>query len=237
MKVLLWDIDGTLLDNDRAGMHAWLQALEEEHGGPLPEVRLNLAGMTDRAIARVCAREILGRRHDEELERRLLARYVELLPEWLPRRRRGRVLPGVRELLEAAAARPDLALALLTGNVEAGARLKLAHYGLDGYFSWGAFADVSPDRREIARHARRQAEERYGEELQALFVLGDTPHDIDCGKAIGARTVAIATGSVPLEALRAHKPWWLLERLPDPAEFLGGIDARLTPAQPDGQPC
>lgn len=225
MKILLWDIDGTLINNDRAGMHAWIQALEEEHGGPVPLEGLSPAGLTDVRIAQLAIEGSLGRPFDPELAARLLARYVELLPDWLARRTAGRVLPGVVEVLDALADRPDVELALLTGNLEAGARLKLQHYGLWDRFAWGAFADRSPDRREIARAARTIAEQRHGEP-EAIYVIGDTAHDIDCGHAIGARTIAVGTGPFSAAELLEHRPWWAIDRLPAPADFLARLDRR-----------
>lgn len=225
MKVLLWDIDGTLVNSDRAGMYAWLQALEEENGGPLASPEMNLAGQTDRSIARVCIEQMLQRQYDEALAQALLRRYVELLPAWLQRRDNGYVIPGVLEILEAAADRDDIVLALLTGNIEAGGRLKLDRYGILEYFAWGAFADVAVGRRDIARHARAAAELRYGADtLEALFVIGDTEHDIDCGKAIGAHTIAVATGWTDAAVLHEHDPWWAVDRLPAPAEFFARLE-------------
>lgn len=221
MKIFLWDIDGTLIDNDRAGMHAWLQALSEEKGAEVAPDGLVTAGLTDVHIARIAVEKMLGREWDEGLAERLLARYVELLPEWLPRRSAGRVLPNVPEVLEALAARDDVDLALLTGNVSAGARLKLSYYGLWDYFDWGSFADRQADRREIARTARRNAEERHGADaIEAIYVIGDTEHDIDCGRAIDARTIGVGTGPFTAAELERHDPWWAVDALPEPALFL-----------------
>lgn len=223
MKILLWDIDGTLINNDRAGMYAWLQALSEERGEEVGADGLVTAGLTDVRIARIAVEEILGREWDEALARRLLARYVALLPEWLPRRSAGHVLPNVKPILETLSGRDDVELALLTGNVAAGARLKLLHYGLWDHFAWGAFADDQPDRREIARWARRQAEERHGDRIEAIYVIGDTEHDIDCGHAVGARTIAVGTGPYSAAELERHAPWWAVDELPGPDEFLARI--------------
>lgn len=222
MRVLLWDIDGTLINNDRAGMHAWAQALEEENGGPVDVSGLRTAGMTDVRIAQMAIEETLGRAWDPALAGQLLHRYTELLPEWLQRRSAGRVLPGVLEVLDAAAGRVDLELALLTGNIERGARLKLQHYGLWDRFAWGAFADDTPDRRDIARRARADAERRHPR-IEALYVIGDTAHDIDCGKAIGARTIAVGTGPYGAEELAGHDPWWAVETVPAAEQFLARV--------------
>lgn len=222
MRVLLWDIDGTLINNDRAGMHAWVQALEEEHGGPVDVSQLRTAGMTDVAIARLAIEHSLQRPWDEALAAHLLDRYVQLLPHWLARRTAGHVLPGVLDVLDAAARHDDIDLALLTGNIEAGARLKLRHYGLWDRFAWGAFADDAADRRDIAQRARHLAEQRH-DRLERLYVIGDTAHDIDCGKHIGARTIAVGTGPYPASELAAHAPWWAIDTVPTAAEFIARV--------------
>jgi phosphoglycolate phosphatase len=224
MKILLWDIDGTLLNTDRAGMHAWVQALGEEHGSPADVNSMSPAGMTDGGIAKDAIADVLCREYSTELAASLLGRYVELLPEWLERRTNGFIHPNVVEILQAAAARSDIENALLTGNLEAGARLKLGHHSILDFFAWGAFADHGIKRRDIARHARSQAEARHGDAIEAVYVIGDTRHDIDCGKAIEARTIAVGTGPFGAEELAQFEPWWAIEHLPDAHAFLTRLD-------------
>ena len=224
MKILLWDIDGTLLNTDRAGMHAWVQALGAEHGSPVDVNSMSPAGMTDGGIAKDAIADVLCREYSAELAASLLGRYVELLPEWLERRTNGFIHPNVAEILQAAAARSDIENALLTGNLEAGARLKLGHHSILDFFAWGAFADHGIKRRDIARHARSQAEARHGDAIEAIYVIGDTCHDIDCGKAIEARTIAVGTGPFGAEELAKYEPWWAIEHLPDAHAFLGRLD-------------
>jgi phosphoglycolate phosphatase-like HAD superfamily hydrolase len=128
-------------------------------------------------------------------------------------------MPGVIEVLEDLAGNGDVTSLLLTGNTPAGARAKLRHYGLDRYVSDGAFCTGPGERDEIARAARSLAAERSAATSPRLFVIGDTPHDVACGKAIGALTIAVATGPTPVEELQASEPWTLLDALPAPAEF------------------
>ena len=224
MKILLWDIDGTLLNTDRAGMYAWVQSLGEEHGSPVDVGSMNAAGMTDGGIAKDAITDVLCREYSAELAASLLDRYVELLPDWLERRTNGFIHPNVPEILEATAVRVDVENALLTGNIEAGARLKLDHHGILKYFEWGAFADHGIKRRDIARHARRQAEARHGDTIEALYVIGDTHHNVDCGKAIEARTIAVGTGPFSADELANHEPWWAVEHLPEADAFLARLD-------------
>ena len=209
---LFWDIDGTLLTTARAGVFSLEDALEQVSGVRVDLNGMATAGMTDYAIAEAALAGV-GHPTDEEIVQRFLEVHGRQLPEYL-HRREGHVMPGVREILEDLAGREDVVNLLLTGNIEAGAIAKLAHYGLDGYFRAGGAFCVGPgERAEIARRALPLANG------SPAFVIGDTPADVECGKAIGARTIAVATGSYSLEKLESHEPWAGLERLPEPAEF------------------
>lgn len=216
--VVCWDIDGTLLTTGRAGMFAWQGALRHVCGIDVDLEDVLTSGLTDAQIAAELLERYGG---DPGLAEPLLRRYEQLLPESL-HRRRGSVLPGVIEALEVLAARDDVLVLLLTGNTPAGAAAKLAHYGLDGYFPLGAFCEGPGDRAEIARRALELAAAELGKppEIDRVFVIGDTPHDIRCGKAIGARTIAVASDGDRVEDLRAAGPWTLVEALPPAAEFL-----------------
>lgn len=213
MIALFWDIDGTLLTTGRAGVFALEDALDEVFG-----VRFDLmserlpSGLTEHDVAAAVFR-LAGVDADEEQTDRFIRAYERALPASLPRKE-GRVLPGVREILEDLAPRGNVQSFLLTGNTPAGARAKLAHYGLDGFFTDGAYCIGPGPRTEIARRAVELApgaDERY--------VIGDTPHDVDAAKAIGARAVALATGAFAVDELEAHEPWLTLATLPSPGEF------------------
>jgi phosphoglycolate phosphatase-like HAD superfamily hydrolase len=134
------------------------------------------------------------------------------------------VLPNVREILEQLAKRQDVRSYLLTGNTRAGARAKLTHYDLIQFFPDGAFAEDTGDRASIARRALELAQRGGAIAEDGVFVIGDTPHDIDCATAIGARTIAVATGGYTLEELQAHHAWRVFTELPPPGEFLRLID-------------
>jgi phosphoglycolate phosphatase-like HAD superfamily hydrolase len=226
---LFWDIDGTLLLTARAGVFALEEASEEVLGTRVDLSTMRTAGMTDFEIAQViCA--ALGV-DDPSAPAAFLAVYERLLPERLGWRK-GRVLPNVRENLEALSDRDDVVNMLLTGNVAGGAEAKLRHYGLWEFFgAGGAFSTEGCDRPSIARRARELAAEHGGEVPpgERMVVIGDTPHDIRCGQAIGARTVAVATGpGYGLDALEACDPWAAIEQLPAPPELerLLGLDGR-----------
>lgn len=221
---LFWDIDGTLLSTARAGIFAWEDAVRDVLGTQCDMATMQTAGLTDAEIA-----VTLARAHDggsAESRGRLLRRYGELLPRCLGRRRGG-VLPNVRENLAALAMRDDVVSLLLTGNIAEGAEAKLRHYGLWSFFgAGGAFSVEGSDRPGIARRARELAVHHAGEIAQGnrMVVIGDTPHDISCGKAIGARTLAVATGpGYSLDDLRECEPWMAVAELPPPDVFAARV--------------
>jgi phosphoglycolate phosphatase-like HAD superfamily hydrolase len=132
--------------------------------------------------------------------------YVATLRDEILQPARGRygLMPGVSPLLEALGPRESVHLALLTGNFERSAYVKLGHFGIDRFFPWGAFGEESADRDELARVARRRAAERAVPDtaIERAVVIGDTPHDISCARAINARVIAVATGNFDQAALR-----------------------------------
>lgn len=213
---LLWDIDGTLLLTARAGVFALEDAALEVLGVQLDMSSMRTAGLTDAEIALDICR---AHGHDERAGDFLRA-YARLLPDRL-HRRRGEVLPNVREDLEALDARDDVVNLLLTGNIREGAEAKLRHYDLWHFFAktGGAFSVEGSDRPSIARAARGVVGDAY--DGDRAYVIGDTPHDISCGKVIGARTIGVATGpGYTLAELEACEPWLALEELPGPEGLL-----------------
>jgi phosphoglycolate phosphatase-like HAD superfamily hydrolase len=212
-KLVLFDIDGTLLTSGGAGERALRLALKDRFGVDDDLSKIEIAGRTDSGIARQ-----IFQRHGMSATAENLSSfydgYLHHLALQLPDTK-GSLLPGILELLEALAAKPDVALALLTGNLSRGAELKLTHYGVWHFFEFGAYADDHFDRNQLGPFARARAFEKHGIEfsLATTFVLGDTPHDIDCGRAFGAKTVAIATGNYTRQELGAHKPDFLFDDL------------------------
>ncbi len=142
-----------------------------------------------------------------EEEKRLLTAYLSHMPATMPAGK-ARVLDGIREVLETVHAHPEIHQALLTGNLEAGAKLKLGFLDLWKYFEFGAFADDSYIRDELGPFALRRAKEKLGITFppERVWIIGDTPHDVACGKAIGAKTIAVATGAFTVEQLAALNP-------------------------------
>lgn len=219
VTVLFWDIDLTLLSTARAGIFALEDAAREVLGADPDYSELHTAGLTDSQIARMLM-EQHGVEESPERVGAFLRAYEAQLPRRLPERQ-GRVLDGVREILDDLRERPGVHSLLLTGNTRAGARAKLSHYELDGYFEDGAFCLDMDDRHAIARRALTVAAGAAGAppDPERTFVLGDTPHDIAAGKAIGARTIAIASGVVTAAELERHDPWLVWESLPAPERF------------------
>ena len=218
--LLLWDIDGTLIASGGAGMKAMQMALRDVFGVDDSLADIEFAGRTDRWIIGEVFRKF-GLPDTPENFARYFDGYVARLPGQLANPQ-ARVLPGVREAVLAATAHAAVAQGLLTGNMRRGAQAKLSHHGLWDHFPFGAFADDSAHRNELGPHALRRAREHHGVDFSAdhVWVIGDTPHDIACGKAIGARTLAVATGTCPLDQLLAHAPTAALADLTDTGEVM-----------------
>jgi phosphoglycolate phosphatase-like HAD superfamily hydrolase len=230
-KLILFDIDGTLLLTGRAGEHALRHALRDRFGVDDDLSAISFAGSTDGAIARqMFAAHAIPPTPENVAD--LFDGYIHRLSAELPRRE-GRVLPGIVELLEALKARPDCVLGLLTGNIERGAELKLSHYGVWDYFEFGAFADDHVDRNRLGPVAHSRAVERHGVAFEAsdVFVVGDTPRDIDCARAAGFVAVAVATGSYGREELAGHGPDFLFDDLSDTNAVLQALLGAPAPAR------
>lgn len=221
MFVCLFDIDGTLISSGGAGKAALEVALTSEFGMAARTETLSLSGRTDTAIVGDLFR-LHGIDDTPVNRRRLFDAYLNHLPACLETRR-GLVLPGVRTLLEGLRLRDDVAVGLLTGNVRAGARVKLGHFGLFDYFAFGGFGDRHVDRDDVAREALAEVRARYGERVpcERVWVIGDTPLDIRCARAIGARAAAVATGWHPADELARAGPDLLLGDLSDPSALVG----------------
>jgi phosphoglycolate phosphatase-like HAD superfamily hydrolase len=220
MPIILFDIDGTLVRTGGAGKAAMETALREEFQIQLRAEEIPYSGRTDRAIG-----SDLLRAHGVEPTAANLSRLIEGYLARLPGALgayAGVVCPGVKELISALRPRADVLLGLLTGNVRRGAERKLGHYGLWGDFPVGGFGDEHPERDDVARAALRSVESHVGGAVNPadVWVIGDTPLDVRCARAIGARAVAVATGWHELDDLRASGPDFALADLSDPRELL-----------------
>ena len=222
--LLLWDIDGTLLASGGSGMRALRISLNHGFGvdGSLDDI--DWSGRTDRFILRQILEKFSLPTTQDNFDR-LLDGYIALLPEELSRS--ARILPGVQGLLDTAAARADVSQGLLTGNIDRGAKAKLIHHGLWDYFPFGAFANDSELRNDLGPFALRRAAAHTGVRFspEQVWIIGDTPHDIECGKVIGARTMAVATGRHPIEELISHAPTVAFRDLADADLFWQAIES------------
>lgn len=202
--IVLFDIDGTLVLTGRAGLRGMTSAFSRLYGSTTALEGIPTAGRTDRAIMSDALRAA-GREVTPEEILRLRDAYIADLQVEIgrPVPDFSGVLPGVEALLDELAAQPGVSVGLLTGNFEAGARIKLGHFDLWDRFSFGAFGDDHDDRNALVPIALSRAREAGVTEPPAdrVVVIGDTPLDIACARAHGARAVAVATGSYSRDQL------------------------------------
>ncbi len=217
-SLILFDVDGTLVDMAGAGRRALTVAIEQVFGldGIASHAaKVRFQGKTDPVILFEIAREAgIPERGISDRTAELCRAYVEALREEISRPDpKRRVLPGVRELLEDLSRRDGVYLGLLTGNLEEGARAKLGAFDLNRFFPDGGFASDHHDRNEIARLAREKLSRRFGKDFapSRISVVGDTELDVACARANGFRSVAVDSGWVPRESLVSTEPDVLLD--------------------------
>jgi phosphoglycolate phosphatase len=222
-RLILFDIDSTLINTGGAGVQALKLASKKRFGIDYNLSGIEIAGRTDSGIVRQILAKHEVQPTDKEL-RRFFDIYLGLLAQQLPICK-GRVLPGIVDLLERLETRPHTTLGLLTGNLARGAQLKLEFYGLWKYFPFGAFADDHHDRNELGAVACTRALAYTGSQFtpSSVDVIGDTEHDVACGKAIGARTIAVATGSRSREALAKSEPDFLFDDLSQTGDVIAKL--------------
>jgi phosphoglycolate phosphatase len=237
VKVLLFDVDGTLVRTGGAGVRAMERAAERALGVAGVLHGLTMGGGIDHAQLRAGLRRHApgrfppGAAEDAAL-RAVLDVYPAELEDEIARTDAYRVPAGVHAALAALAAGPvargEALVGLGTGNVEVGARIKLARGGLNEAFPFGGFADDAEERPEVLRAGVRRAEARAGGPIAAgdVTVVGDTLRDVEAARAIGARVVAVATGFVPLETLRAAQPDAVFPDLAAPGALEALVAAR-----------
>jgi phosphoglycolate phosphatase-like HAD superfamily hydrolase len=226
-RVVLFDIDGTLLLSDRAGRTAMEGALSETFGRRGPST-YDYGGKTDKLIVRETMR--LEGFTDATIDERMpvvMTRYLAGLEALLAGgTHRARALPGVARLLDAIEAHDDLVLGLLTGNVIEGASAKLRAVQLEhARFRVCAYGSDHEDRPMLPPIARDRASTLLGREVlgDELVIIGDTPADMTCGQAVGARAIGVATGGYKADALHAHAPRAVFADLSDTPTVLEAI--------------
>lgn len=225
-KLLLWDIDGTLLRGNSTVMQRFTQALREVYTLPAEIKRIEYGGKTDgQIVLETLALHDIDEGHALEHLPRFSARYHQLMKEVAHELHHSlRLLPGVIPVLEHLKAR-GVIQTLLTGNMEPVAAIKLRALGLDHYFDLtiGAYGSDHHDRTKLVPIARRKAAERYAEPIDTAVVIGDTPRDIACGRAGHARVVAVATGMFSIAELQEHQPDVILPDLSDTKMAIAAI--------------
>ncbi|MAE71271.1 MAG: hypothetical protein CME06_12495 [Gemmatimonadetes bacterium] len=221
-RLLLFDIDGTLLHSHGVGTRSMLDAIAEVCGTEIDLNGYSMGGRTDPQIFRELLERSGGGDVGQEDLDRLAARYLELLEEKL-RERVPVPKPGVLELLERLAGEGAAHVGLVTGNFEKGAALKLARMGIDHYFAVGAYGSDHADRDRLPAIAMERAAEHFGvrHAPERVTVIGDTPSDVRCARAAGVRALAVATGGYDSAALTEHRPDHLLEDLGDVERVVG----------------
>jgi phosphoglycolate phosphatase len=222
VKLLLFDLDGTLLSTGGAGVRALDRAFLSLLRLPRASDGVSFAGRTDKSIMREIFRTRLGREPDPRELETIAEHYLTGLEAELADAEGYRVLEGVLALLESLEARDDVFLALGTGNLEKGARLKLAPAGLNRFFSAGGYGSDAEDRPDVLRAGVDRSARAAGRGFSGrdVVVVGDTVHDVTAGKAIGAFTVAVAAGHGTPEELRAAAPDILIPSLLDPSPLI-----------------
>src|SRR4051812_47210402 len=214
IRLILFDIDGTLIRTGGAGVKAFAEVFRVEFGAVDGFEKLKFAGRTDISLVR----EFFGYHNiapSPENFERFFKEYLTSL-ERIINDSQTEICQGVTELIAAIqhVPRPPL-LGLLTGNIRAGAKIKLQRVSLWDTFLTGAFADDNEHRDKIAAIARERGEQCLSGKLRdgEVLVIGDTPLDIQCARAINARVLAVATGGATLEALQSHRPDWAVTDL------------------------
>ena len=213
-RILLFDIDGTLVSTGGAGAVAWKQAFEELYGIPADIGQYTDAGMTDPDVGAKTFEAVLNRKPSPHELAQVVQRRLEHLPEAVEASEGYRVLPGVPERLKQLSRAGHL-LGLITGNGDGAAHIKLQRAGLNRWFTYGAYASAGVDRPEIVRQAVGRGEAMLGCDVPNtdIFVIGDTPLDIQAAHAVDCTAIAVATGKYDAAALKEAGADHVLETL------------------------
>jgi len=217
MKLLLFDIDGTLISSGGAATKAVNRAFEKIYGVRNAMEGIRADGKTDPLILREMFNSVFKRDSSEGEADNIYREYIGFLSEELVNAKNFTVMIGIPELLSFFSERSDIKLGIATGNIEQGAWIKLRHSGLDSYFNFGAFGSDSEQREMIIRIAIERGERLYNERkgYEKVIVIGDTPQDIIHGRLAGAEVLAVSTGSYSKVELEYFNPHYLIEDFKD----------------------
>jgi phosphoglycolate phosphatase-like HAD superfamily hydrolase len=216
IKAVLWDIDGTLLTTGGAGAVAWQRAFEELYGVEANIDEHTRAGMTDPEITEIIFDEVIGHPGTPEERAKVVAKYLEHMPDAIAESTGYRVMPGIAETLPRLAS-AGVVQGVVTGNVEPAARIKLARGDLDRYFAFGGYGSDDRDRVKVTERAIERGGEVAGAPLDraATIAVGDTPRDVSAGHGAGIRVVGVATGAYSVAEQEAAGADWAIANVLD----------------------
>ena len=216
--MVLFDIDGTLIDTGGAGARSWRHAFDTLYGIPADIGQFTDAGMTDPLVARLTFKAVLDRDPTPRELATVMAAYLDRLPYEVEHSKGYRVLEGAEDLLKRLSREHGILLGITSGAVEAAAHIKLSRAGFNRYFPFGGYGSDSPDRVELTKRAIERGGLLLGHPLDAgeVFVVGDTPKDVEAAHGAGCTAVATATGHYSREQLEATGAEFVLDSLRDP---------------------
>ena len=222
-KAVLFDVDGTLISTGGAGARSWRHAFDVLYGIPADIGKFTDAGMTDPTVARLTFEKAVGHEPSPTELATVMAAYLDRLPYEVEHSEKYRVLAGAEDLLPRLGQREGVLLGITSGAVEAAAHIKLARAGFNRYFPFGGYGSDSPDRVELTQRAIERGGRLIGEEIDpaTVFVVGDTPKDVEAAHGAGCVAVATATGHYSREQLEATGAEYVLDSLLQP---FPGID-------------
>jgi phosphoglycolate phosphatase-like HAD superfamily hydrolase len=217
-RAVLFDVDGTLISTGGAGARSWLHAFNTLYGIPADIGKFTDAGMTDPVVAKLTFTSAVGHEPSPTELATVMAAYLDRLPYEVEHSEKYRVLAGAEDLLPRLGQREGVLLGITSGAVEAAAHIKLSRAGFNRYFPFGGYGSDSPDRVELTQRAIERGGRLIGEELDPkdVFVVGDTPKDVEAAHGAGCAAVATATGHYSREQLEATGAEYVLDSLLQP---------------------
>ena len=232
-RLVLFDIDETMISSDGAGRRAIARVLNEHYGVPEEAMKIPMSGKTDPQILREIFRSCGKEQTFEGATTEILDLYLGVLEEEIQRSRYYIVHEGVLELLEQLVAEEKAYLGLLTGNIQRGAHMKLHRFDLVKYFAIGAYGSDSHNRLDLPKVAHDRALDHFGIDFapDEIVIIGDAVNDVLCAKGYGAISIAVNTGKTSWAELEEQKPDFLFQSLKDTEQLMGAIFSHSSPRQ------
>lgn len=229
-RLILFDIDETMISSDGAGRRALSRVLKEELQVDPKHTNIVMSGKTDpQILTEILTSHEMPAQEIPAAVTKLIEMYLETLEEEISASKYYIMHEGVNQLLEAIANEPAMYIGLLTGNVERGARMKLAHFDLNKHFTFGAYGSDSADRLELPAVAAKRAQELFGTAFtpQEIVIIGDATNDVRRAKGYGAKSIAVNTGKTSWQDLAEQKPDYLFKSLANTEEIMDAIRAPM----------